>query len=131
MNPNFLFYSSLFAGIYTVLGSLAYYTFSGKNLVSGKDAKNMIKNKKIKHVIDVRTEPEFIVGHYPSAIHFPITSMNRKTISQFMKKHNIKKSETLLVYCNTGQRARSAADKLNDAGVKNVVYIAGSYKSIM
>ena len=57
--------------------------------------------------------------------------MNRKTISQFMKKHNIKKSETLLVYCNTGQRARSAADKLNDAGIKNVVYIAGSYKSIM
>ena len=47
MNPNFLFYSSLFAGIYTVLGSLAYYTFSGKNLVSGKDAKNMIKIKRL------------------------------------------------------------------------------------
>jgi len=131
MNPNFLFYSSLFAGIYTILGSLAYYTFSGKNLVSGKDAKSMIIDKKIKHVLDVRTEPEFMLGHYPNAIHFPVTSMNNKTITQVMKKHNIKITDKVLVYCNTGQRARSAADKLNDAGFKHVVYIAGTYKSIM
>ncbi len=93
MNPNFLFYSSLFAGIYTVLGSLAYYTFSGKNLVSGKDAKNMIKHKKIKHVIDVRTEPKFILGHYPGAIHFPVKSLNRIMIFTSMEEKNIERGE--------------------------------------
>jgi len=37
----------------------------------------------------------------------------------------------LLVYCNTGQRARFAAEKLEDLGFKDVYYIAGHYSSLL
>jgi len=37
----------------------------------------------------------------------------------------------LLVYCNTGQRARFAAEKLEGLGFKDVYYIAGLYTSLL
>ena len=37
----------------------------------------------------------------------------------------------ILVYCNTGQRARFAAEKLASLGFQDVVYIDGSYRTLM
>jgi Rhodanese-related sulfurtransferase len=66
---------------------------------------------------------EWRAGHYPGAIHIPGTMINRKTTAQLPKKG-------LLVYCNTGQRARFAAEKLRELGFKDVYYIAGFYTSL-
>jgi len=107
------------------LGAAAFiYTFTGENLVSSEDAKKMIKSGKIKKVIDVRTAFEYRLGHYPRAIHLPVTKINEKTVAELPKKG-------LLVYCNSGQRARVAADKLVEYGFKDVYYIAGHYSSLM
>ena len=38
--------------------------------------------------------------------------------------------EEILVYCNTGQRARRAAEVLRKLGYKNVYYIESSYTSL-
>jgi len=130
MNPNFLFYSSIATGIYSVVSALAYYTYSGKQLISASKAKKMLKEHKIKAVIDVRTKVEYDIGHYKKAIHFPIAKMNPKSIPVVMNRNSIHKDDSILVYCNTGQRARKAAEKLNENGYKNVYYIAGMYKSI-
>lgn len=106
------------------LGAAAIaYTFTGENLVSAEEAKKMIKSGKIKKVIDVRTITEYSLGHYRGAIHLPVNKMNSKTTSELPKKG-------LLVYCNTGQRARIAAEKLIGLGFQDVYYIAGHYSSI-
>ena len=53
-------------------------------------------------------------------------SHNRKR-----KINQINKNDGILVYCNTGQRARKAAEKLKKLGFKNVFYIASTYKTIL
>ena len=96
----------------------------GQNLVSSSEAKRLIKEGKIKRVIDVRTVVEYRAGHYPRALHIPVDKINEKTTTELPKKG-------LLVYCNTGQRARFAAEKLEELGFQNVYYIAGPYTTLL
>ena len=106
------------------LAALTAYTFLGENLISSEEAKRLIKEGKIKKVIDVRTAVEYRAGHYPRALHIPVDKINEKTTSELPKSG-------LLVYCNTGQRARFAAEKLEELGFNDVYYIAGHYSSLL
>ena len=106
------------------LAALTAYTYLGQNLVSSQEAKRLIKDGKIKRVIDVRTAIEWRAGHYPRALHIPVDKINEKTTTELPKRG-------LLVYCNTGQRARFAAEKLENLGFKDVYYIAGLYTSLL
>ena len=105
------------------LAAAAAYTYFGENLVSSKEAKRLIRVGKIKKVIDVRTIAEYRAGHYRGALHIPVNKMNKKTTAELPKKG-------LLVYCNTGQRARFAAEKLEELGFEDVYYIAGHYSTL-
>ena len=100
------------------------YTFMGQNLISASEAKRLIKEGKIKKVIDVRTITEYRVGHYPKALHIPVDKINEKTTVELPRKG-------LLVYCNTGQRARFAAETLEELGFEDVYYIAGPYTGLL
>ena len=106
------------------LAALTAYTFLGENLISSEEAKRLIKEGKIKKVIDVRTAVEYRAGHYPRALHIPVDKINEKTTSELPKSG-------LLVYCNTGQRARFAAERLTELGFKQVYYISGYYTSLL
>lgn len=106
------------------LAAVTAYTFFGENLISSEEAKRLIKEGKIKKVIDVRTTVEYRAGHYPRALHIPVNKINEKTTSELPKSG-------LLVYCNTGQRARFAAEKLAELGFKDVYYISGHYSSLI
>ena len=110
-----------------IVGTLAAavgYTYTGRNLVSSEKAKRLIKSGKVKVVIDVRTTMEYRAGHYPKAVHIPVNKINKKTTANLPKKG-------ILVYCNTGQRARFAVEKLEGLGFKEVYYIAGLYSSLL
>jgi len=113
------------AATYTFVAGLQLYALLGKYRLSVSKANQKIKNGNIRHVIDVRTDLEWKAGHYHDAIHIPIA-----TIPKNKKLKNIPKSSTLLVYCNTGQRARRAAELLRKDGYQNVYYIAESYRSL-
>jgi len=130
MKQSFYLFTSLGAAFISIVAGLAYYTFTGENLISANEAKKMLKNKHIKYVVDVRTQTEYNLGHYKNAINFPIGSMNTKNIKEFEIKNKINKNDGILVYCNTGQRARNAAEKLKNYGFKNLYYIAGPHISI-
>ena len=106
------------------LAAAAAYTYFGENLMSSKEAKKLIRSGKIKKVVDVRTTPEYRAGHYKGAVHIPVNTINTKTTAGLPKKG-------LLVYCNTGQRARYAAEKLEALGFEDVYYIAGHYSSLV
>jgi phage shock protein E len=106
------------------LGALTVYTMTGSQLITSKKAKRLIKSRKIKRVIDVRTDAEWRLGHYPGAVHIPVNKISKRTTKNLPKKG-------LLVYCNTGQRARFAAEKLEKLGFRDVYYIAGLYTSLL
>jgi rhodanese-related sulfurtransferase len=119
----FLIISLIFA---VVLLYLTYYTYSGKNLITAEQAKFLISRDRINKIIDVRTTLEYDAGHYSGAVNIPIQSMNKDIVA--MK--GIEKSDNILVYCNTGQRARRAVQVLNSYGYNNVFYIAGNHTSL-
>jgi|TARA_B110000977_G_scaffold70584_1_gene95829 phage shock protein E len=110
-----------------VLGALtiaAVYAYFGDNYVSSGEAKRLIKEGRITRVVDVRTAAEYRMGHYPNALHIPVDKINEKTTTELPKWG-------ILVYCNTGQRARFAAEKLEKLGFVEVYYIAGLYTSLL
>jgi len=117
--------SGITALVYSIYAFANYYTLSGVNLLEAKEAKRKIKTNDIEYIIDVRSQTEWNIGHYPGAFHIPVTELKKEK----MPKNSIDKG--ILVYCNTGQRARRAAETLKALGYNKVYYIAGTYSSIM
>ncbi len=105
-----------------IVGGILYYTFYSPYLISAEEAKKLIRDKKIDVVVDVRTKMEYNLGHYPQAVHIPTQALQDQ-VETLIPDKNTK----ILIYCNTGQRARYATDLLKAKGYKNVHYIAGSY----
>ena len=103
------------------------YVYNGSRLIGSEQAKNLIKSGKIIKIIDIRTNLEYRLGHYPSAINIPVSSFSQGEIH----KHNIGKKDGILVYCNTGERARYAADLLESYGYSNVYYISSTYLPLL
>ena len=97
---------------------------TGSKLLSHAETVKKIKNKQIQHIIDVRTKLEWNQGHYPKALHLPVLDIEEDKLPK-------NKSEGILVYCNTGQRARVAAETIRSFGYTNVYYISGTYSTIM
>lgn len=122
---DFYFYTGIFSFMYSIIAGLQYYTYSGANLLSAEDAKNKINKKEINTIIDVRTDAEYDFGHYPDALHLPVSEISEDTTKMLSKE------DTYLVYCNTGQRARYASELLNNLGFNKVYYISNDYTSIL
>ena len=125
MNPStYYFWATIGSFAYGVYSAALYYSVSGVDLITGKEAKKKIKNGEIKYVIDVRTKLEWDAGHYKGAKHIPIQEINAKNTS------TLKKNAEIVTYCNTGQRARAGAERLKALGFKNVYYIDGTYSQL-
>lgn len=117
---NFYMYSGIASTAYAMYAGLKYYAMTGIGLIRGEDAKKY----DIDHVIDVRTKVEWDIGHFRGAKHIPVGTMTDKSFK------GIPKNDSILVYCNTGQRARRGAEKIRSYGYKKVYYIDGTYKSL-
>jgi phage shock protein E len=105
---------------------LFVYTFGSPRLISAEEGKRRIASGEINLILDVRTFAEReVLGYYPGSVHIPAGSL----ATEFPKKFPMK-NVSVLIYCNTGQRARAASDTLVSLGYPNVVYIAGSYTGL-
>jgi rhodanese-related sulfurtransferase len=120
MNDLYIGIGSVFVGVMFLMK----YALSGSQRVSSKVAKKMLKSKDITKVIDVRTKLEYDVGHHPGSTHIPLGSLNAESM------RGTRKNTGILVYCNTGQRARVAAELLRSMGYSNVYYISGHYTTL-
>jgi rhodanese-related sulfurtransferase len=126
MSKQFYLYSGLGGLFYTLYAASRYYSLSGTHLLTSEKAVEYIRKGIVTHVIDVRTELEWKMGHHPLAEHIPVSDINKKT----MQNRGIFTNEGILVYCNTGQRARYASERLVQLGFKKVYYIDGTYENI-
>lgn len=116
----------IIALIAEVVFTVYLYTVKSPYLVTSDEAKKLLRDQKVDVVLDVRTKMEYNLGHYPKALHIPTGNLNN-----FVETAIPNKDARILIYCNTGQRARYATDLLRSKGYKNVNYIAGSYLTLM
>lgn len=119
----FVFFSLLAVCLSFIFGSAFFHSKSGEGSVYSAEAKQLLKDGTVKHVIDVRTDVEWNLGHYPGAIHIPLQNLSADN----EKLKSINKNDGILVYCQTGNRARTGAEKLKSFGYKNVYYLVGPY----
>ena len=106
---SFYMYSGIGAALYAVYASLKYYSLTGEGLVDASKVKSM----NIDHIIDVRTQMEWNMGHHKNAKHLPINKISKSSLNNL----NIKTGDS------TGQRARNL-------GYKKVYYIESGWKSL-
>jgi len=117
----------LILSVVAVLGAFYYYAVSSPYKLSIEEARRRIKTKEVDVVLDVRTALERqTLGSYPGSVHIPGAELEREIQNKYPNK-----ATRFLVYCNTGQRARAATEKLQALGYTNTRYIATSYRYLM
>lgn len=109
-----------------VAGLFAYAMYS-QNRISAAEARRRIANKEVNVVLDVRTTVERnTLGFYPGSTHIPAADVEMVVPQRYPDRNT-----RIIVYCNTGQRARAAADKLHALGYTQATYIAGPHTSLL
>ena len=124
MSSRFFMLSGIASAAYSMYAGLKYYAITGEGLIPSETAKDLIESGEISRIIDVRTNFEWSRGHYKGAKHLPTSSITAKSLA------GLSKNEGILVYCNTGQRARMAAEKIRSLGFRKVYYIEDGYWSL-
>lgn len=74
-------------------------------------------------ILDVRSESEFDRGHVPGAIHIPHTDLTQR-----LSELEGWQEKPVVVYCETGGRARNAATLLQARGFKQVFHLDGDMR---
>lgn len=117
----------LFVMLFFTLLYALYYAYSSPYRISAERARDLLKKGQIDVILDVRTQVERdTLGFYPESLHIPASDL------ESIFPYNYPNKEiTILVYCNTGQRARKAVEKLHSLGYQNAVYIATTYRDLM
>jgi phage shock protein E len=115
----------LLALLFVALAFL-FYNVSSPLAMSPDEAKARLQRGQFDHVIDVRTQTEWDMGHYPLAIHIPVADILNE-----LPKRVPDKQAKLLIYCNTSTRARVAAEKAKSLGYTNVRYLLGTHKNLL
>jgi rhodanese-related sulfurtransferase len=125
INTRILFIMIVILAALFVYGSYQYAVSSAYR-VSSEKAKEMIQKNNIDVVLDVRTDMErATLGYYPGSIHVPSADLETRMADYPNKDTRI------IVYCNTGHRARMATDTLQQMGYHNARYISSTYASLM
>ncbi len=115
--------------IFFIYGGYSLYKYANDSpyVISPEKAKQAIRDGRVDIVLDVRTKIERdVFGSYPGSFHIPVAELENRLEKEFPNK-----GTRFLVYCNTGQRARSATEKMKAMGYNYVNYITTSHVSIM
>ncbi len=87
-------------------------------------AQHFLKDNKDKMLLDVRNDDEVAQGILPEAVHIPLANLVTRI-------GEISPQKVIYIYCRSGKRAESAADILNQHGIKNVIFASnGGYDQL-
>jgi phage shock protein E len=112
--------------VLAVLLAALWYSLKSPLAMYPDAAKEALARAEFDHVVDVRTEAEWNLGHYPLAIHIPIT-----TLKEALPQRIPDKKARILFYCNTSTRARQAAEAAQAIGYPNVRYLIGTHVNLL
>lgn len=88
--------------------------------ISASEAKSLMESETDYVILDVRTEKEFADGHIPDAILIPDYEIEERAENELPDKKQL-----ILVYCRSGRRSKTAAEKLAAMGYSNVKEFGG------
>ena len=88
--------------------------------ISQEEAKRMMQTETDYCIVDVRRQDEFDAGHIPGAILIP-----NESITDTPPEELPDLSQTLLIYCRSGNRSKQASEKLAAMGYTNIYEFGG------
>ena len=106
---------------------LLFLTGCGGNAANGsylqitqEEAKEMMDSQEV-IILDVREQNEYDSGHIPSAGLLPVGTIDETTAAEVIPE----KDFTVLVYCRSGNRSKTASSTLADLGYTNIYEFGG------
>ena len=72
-------------------------------------------------ILDVREQDEYDSGHIPGAVLLPVGSIDEDTAAEVIPE----KDSTILVYCRSGNRSKTASSALAELGYTNIYEFGG------
>ena len=93
---------------------------NGYQQISQDEAKEMMDSQEVV-ILDVREQDEFDSGHIAGAVLLPVGSISEATATEVIPK----KDSVVLVYCRSGNRSKTASEKLVELGYTKVYEFGG------
>ena len=113
-------FALLFALCLLVLAGCGQQTDATYRQISQEEAKEMMDAGDAV-VLDVREQSEYDEGPIPGAVLLPVGSIDEDTAAAVIPE----KSATVLVYCRSGNRSKTAAAALAELGYTDVCEFGG------
>ena len=88
--------------------------------ITQEDAKEMMDTQEV-IILDVREQAEYDSGHIPGAVLLPVGTIDETTAAEAIPE----KDSTVLVYCRSGNRSKTASSTLAELGYTNLYEFGG------
>ena len=88
--------------------------------ITQEAAKEMMDTQEV-IILDVREQDEYDSGHIPGAVLLPVGTIDENTAAEVIPE----KDSTVLVYCRSGNRSKTASSTLADLGYTNIYEFGG------
>ena len=88
--------------------------------ISQEEAKEMMDTQDV-IILDVREQDEYDSGHSPGAVLLPVGTIDEETAAEVIPE----KDSTVLVYCRSGNRSKTASSALAGLGYTNIYEFGG------
>ena len=88
--------------------------------ITQEEAKEMMDSQEV-IILDVREQDEYDSGHIPGAMLLPAGTIDEATAADVIPE----KDSTVLVYCRSGNRSKTASSTLADLGYTNIYEFGG------
>ena len=93
---------------------------SSYNQITQEEAKEMMDTQEV-IILDVREQDEYDSGHIPGAILLPVGTIDETAAAEVIPE----KDSTVLVYCRSGNRSKTASAALAELGYTNIYEFGG------
>ena len=102
-------------------GQVSEESNAGYQQITAEEAKQMIDEMNDELILDVREQDEYDEKHISDAVLFPVGMIDAETAEGVIPE----KDTTVLVYCRSGNRSKTASQKLAELGYTEVYEFGG------
>ena len=88
--------------------------------ITQQEAKEMMDTQEV-IILDVREQDEYDSGHIPGAVLLPVGTIDKDTAAEVIPETD----STVLVYCRSGNRSKTASSTLAELGYTNIYEFGG------
>ena len=102
-------------------GTVPQDSSAGYQQITAEEAKEMIDTLEDEIILDVREQEEYDEKHIPDAVLLPVGMIDEDTAEGVIPE----KDSVVLVYCRSGNRSKTASNKLVQLGYTQVYEFGG------